>query len=240
MQLHRSRTLLYVGIFMILGGLFVLAFTGSVIRMVIGAGAVLVGLVFLPMALRPKAFGIGADGLTIRNAGIKRLVSWSEIHVLILEQPLQLPEDEHTVEPRLLLVPVAGSPLGDKLDHRSPLDLQPCREVLDIDDFKEGADEVARALAHFGGARFVDARGLPPYAGPDFAVVSGGYRPVDVRRLVRVAVTALASGTPEARWAARNQVGRPAFETAIRGYDRAQVDAYLHHLGTSLAAAERS
>jgi hypothetical protein len=239
MQLHRSRTLLYGGIFAIVGGLFVVTFTGSIVRVVIGAVAALVGVALLIAGARPKALGIGADGLTIRNAGIKRLVPWAEIHVLVLEQPLQLPEDEHTVAPRLLLVPVAGSPLGDRLDLRSPLDNQPCREILDIDDFTDDADDVARALAHFGGPRFVDARGLPPYAGPAFAVVSGGYRQVEVQRLVRIAMTALASGTPESRWVARNQIGRPELDTAIRGYDRAQVDAYLHHLGSTLATADR-
>jgi hypothetical protein len=240
MQLHRSRTLLYVGIFMTLGGVFVVAFTGSIVRVVIGAVAALIGVALLVANARPKAFGIGADGLTIRNAGIKRLVTWQEIHVLILEQQLQLPEDEHTFAPRLLLVPVPGSPLNDRLDLRSPLDNQPCREVLDIDDFTDDADEVARALAHFGGPRFVDARALPPYAGPGFAVVSGGYRQVDVQRLVRIAMMALASGTPEARWAARTQLGQPDLTTAILGYDRTQVDAYLHQLGASLAGAERS
>jgi hypothetical protein len=236
MQLHRSRTLLYIGLFAVVGGLFVVTFTGSIYRTGVGAIAALVGVALLISQARPKAFRIGADGLTVRNAGINRLVSWQEIHVLILEQPLQLPEDEHTLDPRLLLVPVAGSPLNDTLDERSPLDLQPCREVLDIGDFKDSADEVARALARFGGPRFVDARALPPYAGPVFTIVARGYQQVDVHRLVRIATAALDSGTPEARWAARNQVARPELGTALRGYDRAQVDAYLHHLGTSLAA----
>lgn len=231
--------MLYLGLFMLLGGLLVLSFTGSIIRMGIGGLSVLLGIAFIGYGMRPAGFKISADGLTLRMPGIKRPVGWSEIHALILEQPLRLPGTEHTPDPRLLLVPVAGSPLNDKLDQRSPLDQQPCREVLDVGDFKESADDIARALAQFGGERFIDARSLPPYNGPDFPSVSGGHAPLEVQSLIRQAMMALASGSPQARWAAQQAIERRTFTKAIRGYDPAQVDAYFHHLSTSLAGSSR-
>jgi hypothetical protein len=241
MELHRSRKLLLAGVFFLLAGLGIVLCAGtgsqrSVIRLCISGAAILVGVAFVVRELRPFAFRIGADGLTLRTAEISRAIPWAEVDAIIMGQPARPPEFDTERAPALLLVPAAGSPLADRLDQRSPIDRRPCRSLLDTGDVQESADEIAAALSRFAGGRFVDARqqGVARRTGPDFTMVLRGYEPVTVDSLIRQAENALATDSASARWAVKALIGSTPLTVVLRGYDRGQVDTHLTRLATLL------
>jgi DivIVA domain-containing protein len=244
MELHRSRGLLIGAGILGLGLVLVLIFLGdraSAFGWVVGAAAILVCARILYRELRPFRFRIGEQGVDVRRYGIKRLVSWSEIDALVLEQPPRIgAADRHHQLPsaRLLLVPVGGTDLFEPLDQKSPVDNRPARRLLDCDDVREPVDEIAAALTRFGGARFVDHRGHgpAPRADVDFTVVLRGYEPAPVDELIRLGRQALDSADPALREQAKAQIDQASIAVALRGYDRGQVDAHLAELAARLAA----
>jgi hypothetical protein len=156
MELHRSRTLLIGAIVLGVAGAAVLLLADdpiSAFRLAMGGVGVLVAVVLLTREVRPFRFRIDEHGLDLHAYGMSRLVPWPEIDALVLEQPARIHGTASTPSPRLILVPAAGSGLAR-------------RRILETDDVKEPADEIARALGYYAGARFTDARGTAP---PDSA-----------------------------------------------------------------------
>ena len=86
-------------------------FPGS-IRRVLGCGlSLLLGGGLVAIGLRPFRFHIGVQGLTLRLAGINRLVPWAAIDAIVIEQP-EPGRSSRNPAPRLLLVPAEGVDLG--------------------------------------------------------------------------------------------------------------------------------
>lgn len=91
-------------------------------------------------ALKPFRFHIGSDGLTLRLAGINRLVRWDEIEAVILDQPRPDLGDNKLPRPQLLLDPAEGVDLGIPLTHHSPVNDRPCLVLLDLGDVKDSPE----------------------------------------------------------------------------------------------------
>lgn len=245
MELRRSRSLLVGGIVLLAFGVFMLLCgrTDSAFRaiatLIIGVFSLLMGGVLAFYGLRPFRFYIGFEGLTVRLTGIDRLVPWTEIDAIVLDQPLPVLTGTKTPSPVLLLVPASGSTLDLPLMHRSPVDDRPCLVLLELHDVRESPDEVADALARFGGSRFTDFRQLirQHFDSPDFTIVLRGYEPAKVNPLIRQGQEALISDVMLKRFGAKAEIerARKSLPAAMRGYDRAQVDAFLDDLSAALA-----
>lgn len=245
MELRRSRSFLVGGIVLLAFGVFMLLCgrTDSVFRaigaMIIGGLSLLMGGVLAFYGLRPFRFHIGTEGLTVRLPGIDRLVPWAEIDAIVLDQPLPVLTGRKTPSPVLLLVPASGSTLDRPLTHRSPVDDRPCVVLLELHDVRESPDEVVAALARFGGSRFTDHRQLirQRFDSPDFTVVLRGYDPARVNPLIRQGQEALISDVMLQRLGAKAEIerARKSLPTAMHGYDRVQVDAFLDDLSAALA-----
>ncbi|GAA1397234.1 hypothetical protein [Catellatospora coxensis] len=176
MVLHRARPP-YLGLaFFFLAGLFVIwsSMNGWELRFLfipLGSGAlfgigllsVLIPLGVLASAFRPAPVVLDASGLTLRTAGIKRTLPWPAVDALILEPYA----GEHASRTdasgpiaRLVLVPAAGVDLGVAADYRNIVDGRPSVILVSVQALRASSTEVAGALAHYAGARFID--GLIP------------------------------------------------------------------------------
>jgi hypothetical protein len=178
---------------------------------------------------RSFRFRVTDRGLDIYHAGIRRPMPWSDVDALILEQPVRPSGRIAPPAPRLLLVPKAGSGLAEKLDARSPLDDRPARVLLETDDVRQSADDIAAALARYAGDRFTDVRDrVAPM--PDFTMVLRGYDPAAVEALLTRARTADTSADEMDRITIVPELLEPDLPVVSRGYDRGQVDAHLAEL----------
>lgn len=190
------------------------------------------------LRLRPFRFGIDERGLTIRTRTHDIALAWSEIDMVILEQPPPVVRSVgvHKPDARLLLVPAPGVDLGVPLTTRSPLDDRPCLPVADFGLIADKPPAVAAMLALFGGDRFVDHRAwlretLTP---PAFTIRPFGYDRAHIDDVVqrgRDMLTATA-------WRDRRDMAvelLPPHPLAAGGYDRVQVDRFTSRLSASLA-----
>lgn len=242
MELRRDRHLPSAIFLLLCGVVFLTGFRPQsmftqVLVLLAGAAALIGGIRLLVRGLRPWRFGIGADGLTLRQAGLDRTLGWHEIESLILHLPVpEVAANSQARSPRLLLVPATGVDLGRPADVPSPVDDRPSVLLLDLSDVKDSPDDVAGALAAAGGRRFVDdrARVAAAFARPDFTVVLRGYEQAHVDGLIRRAHEALAAEglIRRAELAVKLRQNHPI---ALRGYDREQVDTYLRALSAQLA-----
>lgn len=220
MELHRSRTGVFVGVLFVAAGAGFLAYTFTtpdmhiVFRLMFGLVPLVIGAWGTYNAVRPFRFHIGQEGLTLRTKGINRLVGWSEVYAVV------------RTSTGLLLVPSSSS-FDVKLDTVSRVDGRPCLEILVFDDVKERPDDVAEALSRFGGDRFVDAGEETVLAPQSFTIVLRGYDPAAVDALI--ARAARHQGDEAARAQLKRDLDQ-GLPIVMRGYDRAQVDAYLKHL----------
>ncbi|MFU8851499.1 DivIVA domain-containing protein [Micromonospora sp. SL1-18] len=244
MELRRSRSPLIGGTAFLAFGVVMLlcSRTDSALRAVFfgfGAFGLLRGGVLAFNGVRPFRFHIGAEGLTVRQPGLNRLVPWAEIDALILDQPLPSPAGNKVPSAVLLLVPASGSTLDRPLTQRSPVDDRPCFVLLGLNDVGESPNEVAAALARYGDSRFTDFRELTRqrFDSPDFTIGLRGYDPARVDRLIRQGQEALASDVKEKRLGAKAEIeqARKSLPAAMRGYNTAQVDAFLDDLSAALA-----
>lgn len=141
-------------------------------RTPLGGLALLLGFVLILVAWRviPRSLSrvhVGPEGLRVElvrigRARVRRLVAWDAVDSVILHQPRHGPRaraNGHLPSPaRLLLVPAPGADLGVPAADRSPLDGRACIPLLSFNQVRDSPDDVARALARYGGSRFVDAR----------------------------------------------------------------------------------
>ncbi|MFI7577986.1 DivIVA domain-containing protein [Micromonospora sp. NPDC049497] len=217
--------------------LVVLCGGGSVGAWIVGGLGLVMAGAFVVSEFKPFRFHIGGDGLTLRAAGLNRLVSWAEIDAIVLDEPVPT-VDNRTVSPTLLLVP-AGSTIDRPLDGKSPLDGRPGLVLLELVHIRESVDEVAEALTRFAGGRFTNMRQLRGgrFSSPDFAVGLRGYEPARVDDLIRQAQDALVSGNALQRQGTRAELdaAREALPIAMRGYSTGQVDDFLEELSAELA-----
>lgn len=239
MELHRSRRNLMPGILFAVGGvLVVLCGGGSVGAWVLGGLTLVMGGALVVGALRPFRFHIGSDGLTLRTAGLNRLVSWAEIDAIVLDEPVPTIGSGKPTTPTLLLVP-AGSTIDRPLDGKSPLDGRAGLVLLELHDIREPADEVAEALTRFAGGRFTNMLQLRRgrFDSPAFPVGLRGYEQSRVDDLIREAQDALVSGSSLQRYGARAKLdtARKDLPIALRGYGTGPVDDFLEELSAELA-----
>jgi DivIVA domain-containing protein len=113
--------------------------------------------------------------------------------------------------------------------------------ILKLSEVQDPVEEVAAALARFGGDRFTDhrpIRRLAP-AAADFTVVLRGYDRSQVDVVISRAQGALSGDGAAAQREARAELeaSRAALRVVARGYDRIQVDAFLDQLAADLAKA---
>ncbi|MFD4207275.1 hypothetical protein ACFWRG_14925 [Micromonospora tulbaghiae] len=248
MDLHRSRAGLVIGFFLLpLGFCMVLSgLTGSTLRLIggliFGGLVMLAGFAGIVTAVRPFRFHISFEGLTVRTAGLNRLLPWAEIDHLVLCQPSPVVSDKRMPSPLLLLVPAATSALDLPLTHRSPLDGRPCLVLLEVHDVREKTDQVADALARYGGSRFTDHRRLvrQRFDSVHFPIEARGYDRAAVDALVQKGREALRSEDFLLHLAAKVRVEHAPVELPLvaHGYDRVQVDAFLRDLSAVLARFE--
>ncbi|MFD6715525.1 hypothetical protein ACFXA2_12965 [Micromonospora chalcea] len=163
MELRRSRQTLWKGLTVFGVGVLPLLYLTSPSTgrwILLGLWLVSAG-VFVAYQLRPFRFRIGADGLDLRVAGLNRMVAWAEIEAVVLDQPLPSGGRKQRAA-SVLLVPATASTIDRRLTGRSPVDGRPALVLLDLDQVQQPADEVAAALARFGGSRFADVRQRAP------------------------------------------------------------------------------
>ncbi|MBM0278359.1 hypothetical protein [Micromonospora tarensis] len=239
MELRRSRGALVLALVCVLGGVVLLALPrdGALLRTIIAVGAIALGAVALVSALRPFRFGIGAEGLTIRRPGLRRVIRWAEVDALVLDEPPR--RDGRPEPPRLLLVPAPGVPM-EPVTARHPLDGRPAVELLVLDQVREQPEQVAAALTRHAGERFVDLPALrrAAFADPELPAGLRGYQMDRVDQIIRRGQNALVSGDPRTRQAARGEIERACaagLPVAQRGYGRPQTDTVLDALVTALA-----
>jgi hypothetical protein len=233
-----------------LGGVWILVGTRpdtvmNVLAMALAPIAVIGGAWLTFERLRPFRFHIGPQGLTLRTRGVNRLVRWSEIHAVVLTGEIEIRNGRPHMTARLLLVP-ASAGFEARLDQLSPVDARPCLELLDLEDVREKPADVVDALSRSGGERFLDARlaatqavgPVIPVRLPSFAITWRGYDRTVVDTLILFAQSGI--GDPDgpnrmqakAQLEARMAKGLPR---ALRGYDRARVDAVLKLVSERLA-----
>ncbi|MGC5020872.1 hypothetical protein [Micromonospora sp. DT47] len=241
MELHRNRGGQALAGVCVLAGIMLLTLGdgGGLLRTVVAVGGIGLGVAVLVGTLRPFRFVIAADGLTVRRPGLDRVVRWSELDAMVLDQPA--PRAGVPVAPRLLAVPAPGTTLGLPLDARHPVDDRPAAELLDLAPIRESPEEIAAALARYASDRFVDARALPQgaFPDPDFTICLRGYRTEPVDALIRRGREALVSSDPARRRAIRGEITRArqaGLRRDNRGYDSRQVDEALDALDAALAA----
>jgi len=236
----RRVPLILIGIVLLAFGVFMYVgfapFPGS-IRRVLGCGlSLLLGGGLVAIGLRPFRFHIGVQGLTLRLAGINRLVTWAAIDAIVIEQP-EPGRSSRNPAPRLLLVPAEGVDLGVPAPHRSPVDERACLELLTFNDVKESPEQVGQALAQYGGSRFADARPRRGQrSGSRFTLALRGYDTARVEELVRRGQAALRSASAAERAAVRGEIDSRSIPIVTRGYDRTEVDAFLTALSSELAS----
>ncbi|MEU7994030.1 hypothetical protein AB0B83_01635 [Micromonospora sp. NPDC049060] len=245
MELRKSRRLLVFSAFLLAIGVLVLlggsaaSSSPSVGALLFGGITALLGGVFVVSELKPFRFLIGPEGLTLRVAGLNRLVPWAEIDAIVLDESVPSPGGSKPASPSLLLVPAAGSTIDRPLTARSPVDERASLTLLDLDRVRQPADEVAAALARFGGGRFTDVRRLrrERFDSPNFAIGLRGYDPARVDELIRRGQDALISGRTLQRYQVKAELdeARTDLPRATRGYDCGQVDALLEELSAVLA-----
>lgn len=245
MELRKSRRALLGGAFLIVMGAFILLClradgpVRTTLLLLFGGVMVVTGGAFVVDALKPFRFHIGTDGLTLRLKGINRLVRWDEIDAVILDltKPSLVGDNKHPYH-HLLLVPADGVDLGIPLTHTSPVDDRPCLVLLDLRDVTDSPEQVAQALARFGGGRFTDARRqrADRFGSPEFSVVLRGYDPARVDELIRRGRDALTSSSRLERLGAKAEIegARGKLPIVVRGYDREQVDSFLSALSAEL------
>jgi DivIVA domain-containing protein len=210
----------------------------SYISLAVGLAFLVFFLIVTARRFRRFRFRIAAEGLDLRTRGIARQVGWQEIDALVLIQPPLVPGRPSLPAPQLVLIPVTGSELADKMTVESPVDGRPARLILDCGDVRQPAGEIAEALTRWGGGRFTDARHLgaaQPPGEADFTVVLRGYDQGEVDDLIRLARTALAEPATDRR-TIKQKIGTATPTVVLRGYDRGQVDAYLTQLAASLGS----
>jgi hypothetical protein len=179
---------------------------GRLILAVGGLFGLVVSAVMIRDELRPFRFTIGPDGITTRDG----LVAWPAIERVVLDEPVP----PAMSGPHLILQP------GDRI-------------VLKLQDVRQSQAEIVAALRRHGGDR-LDDRIARRGEDPGFHTVLRGYDPGRIDNLIRRAKDALLSGDPAERAEARAAVERPELLVVVRGYDRAQVEAYLHKLAARL------
>ncbi|WCN80225.1 hypothetical protein [Micromonospora sp. LH3U1] len=239
MELRRSRGARVLALVCVLGGVVLLALPsdGALLRTIIAVGAVALGVVALVSALRPFRFEISAEGLSIRRPGLRRVIRWTEVDALVLDEPPR--RDGHPQRPRLLLVPVPGVTL-EPVTARHPLDGRPAIELLVLDQVREQPEQVSAALTRLAGGRFVDLPALrrAAFADPDLPTGLRGYQMDRIDQLIRRGQDALVSGDAQTRQAARGEIERvcaAGLPVAQRGYGRLQTDPVLDALVAALA-----
>jgi hypothetical protein len=211
---------------------------------------VVVGVGALAMLL--SRLDIGPEGVTVRlitlQPRVKGLVRWHAIDTIILDQPRlgrrSRDRGHERQPPRLLVVPADGVDLGVPATQLSPLDARACVLLVSFNQIRASPDQVAQALARYGGRKFVDAR--PQHSEPEaswagvprFDIGLRGYDPVRVDELIQRAHAALRSANPAERLAVRSALesASASLPLATRGYDRTQVDAYLTAISADLAS----
>lgn len=180
------------------------------------------------------------ERLTLRLNGIKRLVLWDEIEAIVLDQPRPDLHGNRPPAPHLLLLPANGFDLGAPLTHRDPTGGRACLVLLELDAVKDSPEQVAEALARFGGSRFVDARQLrrDRFSSPDFTVTLRGYDMDRVDELIRRGQDALISGRVLERHEVKAEIEKACgtLPIVLREYDCGQVDSFLEELSAELAS----
>lgn len=248
MDLHRSRAGLVIGFVLLPFGfcMVLVGLAGSTLRLIggliFGGLVMLAGVAGIVQAVRPFRFHISFEGLTVRTAELNRLLPWAEIEHLVLYQPPPVLSEKKMPSPLLLLVPAATSTLDRPLTHHSPLDDRPCLVLLEVHDVREKTDQVADALARYGGSRFTDHRRLvrQRFGSATFPIEARGYDPAAVDALVQKGREALRSEDFLLRVATKAQVEQALVELPLvaHGYDRARADAFLRGLSAALARFE--
>ena len=248
MDLHRSRVGCVIGLVLLPFGLCTVlsGLDDSTFRLisglVVGALMLLGGVAGIVEAVRPFRFHISFEGVTVRTAELNRLLPWEEIEHLVLYQPPPVLSEKRMPSPLLLLVPAATSALDVPLTHRSPLDDRPCLVLLEVHDVREKTDQVADALARYGGSRFTDHRQIvrQRFDSADFPIEARGYDRDAVDALVQKGRQALRSEDHLLRLATKVQVERALLELPLvaHGYYRVRVDAFLRDLSAALARFE--
>ncbi|WP_341719244.1 DivIVA domain-containing protein [Micromonospora sp. FIMYZ51] len=200
-------------------------------KWIIGGVWLLAAGAFVGYQRRSFKFHIGADGLTLRVAGLNRLVPWAEIDTLILDRSQQ-----STI---LLLVPAVASTIDRPLTARSPIDGREALLLLDLDRVRQPADEVAAALARFGGNRFVDLRQQPPEHPDGEADFDHTDVLADLNRyadLLRRGQRALESGQAAQRRVVKAEVDaeRATLATLPAGHPQARMKKLLDELSATL------
>ncbi|MEU6207914.1 hypothetical protein ABZ814_30530 [Micromonospora musae] len=240
MELRRNRGSLVLPVVCVLVGvaLLVVPREAALLRNLVAVGAIVLGGVVLLGAFRPFRFGIGAEGLTVRRPGLRRVISWPEIDALVLDEPL--PVEGNPASPRLLMVPTPGQVLGLPANARHPVDGRPAVELLDLGQVRERPDEVSAALTRYAGVRFTDALQLrrAAFTVRELGIGLRGYQTDQVDKLLRSGQEALAWGGTAERQAARAEVERAragGLTTAMRGYSTIDVDEALLALDAALA-----
>ncbi|MEV4121858.1 hypothetical protein [Micromonospora sp. NPDC049645] len=238
-ELRRSRGARVLALVCVLGGVLLLVYPsdGALLRTIVAVGAIALGAVALVSALRPFRFGIHPDGLTIRRPGLRRVIRWTEVGALVLDEPPR--RDGRPEPPRLLLIPAPGVPI-EPTPARHPLDGRPAVELLVLDQVREQPEQVSAALTRYAGGRFVDLLALrrAAFDAPDLPVGLRGYQMDRVDRLIRRGQDALLSGDASTRQAARGEIERATtagLPIAQRGYSTFQTDTVLDALVAALA-----
>ncbi|WP_155374238.1 hypothetical protein [Catellatospora vulcania] len=179
MVLHRARPP-YLGLaFFLLGGLFLIwgSMNGWELRFLfipLGAGALfglgllsaLIPVAVLVSAFRPAPVTLDGAGLSLRTAGIKRTLPWSAVDAVILEPYTEEVGGRTEATARLVLVPAAGVDLGVSTDYRNTVDGRPSVILVSLKSLRATNAEVAGALNHYAGSRFVDGATTGPTGAP--------------------------------------------------------------------------
>jgi hypothetical protein len=227
----------FVGLVMLLVGLLPRP-AGGLFLVIFGALSLVVGAMVVRRERKPFRFGIGAEGLMLGVPGIQRLVPWTAIEALVLDQPLPKLHDRSTRSgPYLVLLPAQGSDLLGGWPERTLSDGRTGRLVLELDDVRQSREQIAAALRVHSGGRFADAlrEAQARIDGHAFGTVPQGYDPAVVDGLVRQAGAALGSGAYVTRIGARARIDNAAIPVVDRGYDREQVDTALRTIAEQLA-----
>ncbi|GGM44674.1 DivIVA domain-containing protein [Dactylosporangium sucinum] len=235
MELHRRRAgrlvlgvaILVVGV-LGLGLLAASAQAGDTLYIVLfGLAAALylgAGVAVLRWARAPFRCHIGAEGLTLRDGGADRLVPWSEVEAVVIDQ--RPPSRQEQTEPQLSLV------LRDRPD---PVVL------LHLLDVREPRAAIAAALRAHAGDRFQDRLAMlqEHIAGLRFDTVSRGYDPQQVDALLAEAQRMVDVVLRVPRLMARRFLEDADLRTTEPGYDPGQVDAAFRALAPRLARTAR-
>ncbi|GAA0403567.1 DivIVA domain-containing protein [Micromonospora gifhornensis] len=236
MDVRQKRAPLLLAGVLFLFGLSVLVLADEPSLLAVVGGVLFVafnGWRLVTAVVRPFRFRIDADGLDVRVTGLRRTLAWHEIDAIVLCRPAATGP-----APWLLLVPAAGV-LDRPLTEPSPVDGRKGLLLLDLGTVRQSVDEVTAALIRFGGGRFVDGRQhrRPASEPPSFTTSLRGYDRRQIDELVGQGLEAFASGVPAQRSAVRARIdsARTDLAVSLRGYDIAEVDAYLDRLSADLA-----